>query len=216
MACPQGRFRCAAGILAALLAFALGTLAESQLPIFGRDTVLVWKIKSRDFDSEFVARIAEFSPDRFLEWEDSSTQGTIFMPSRDVLAAKGYVSANLFESGVDSRGKNVTTLWLSQQIYRDLKSKRKVKCNLDSIASQMTYRGDDHLTVEVNRSPRELPVIRVTDDRGSERWFLDQEENPLMVKHMLREFSQTLTSITTDRPNTLRWIKGKKLANPPH
>ena len=62
----------------------------------------------------------------------------------------------------------------------------------------------------------ELPVIRVSDDRGSERWFLDDADNPLLVKHLFRQYSQTLVSITTDRPNTLRWIKGRKLANPPH
>jgi hypothetical protein len=60
-----------------------------------------------------------------------------------------------------------------------------------------------------------LPAIKVSDDRGSERWFLDQEENPLMLKHTVRQFTQVLASITTDRPNTLRWIKGKKLANIP-
>jgi hypothetical protein len=138
------------------------------------------------------------------------------MPSRDVLGAKGFANANLFESGVDSRGKNATTLWLSQRLYQDFKNKRKVKCELDGVSSLMTYQGDDQLAVEVNRISRELPVIRISDDRGSERWFLDQEENPLMVKHVIRAFHQTLTSITTDRPNTLRWIKGKKLANLPH
>jgi hypothetical protein len=41
------------------------------------------------------------------------------------------------------------------------------------------------------------------------------EDNPLMVKHMVRKYTQALQSITTNRANTLRWIKGKKLANPP-
>jgi hypothetical protein len=54
----------------------------------------------------------------------------------------------------------------------------------------------------------------VKDDRGNERWFLDSEENALLVKHAVRAYVQTLTSITTDKPNTLRWIKGKKLTAP--
>jgi hypothetical protein len=58
-----------------------------------------------------------------------------------------------------------------------------------------------------------LPVIKVKDDRGSERWFLDSEDNPLMLRHLIRKYDQTLASVTTDQPNTLRWIKGKKLAN---
>jgi hypothetical protein len=151
-----------------------------------------------------------------VEWEDEKTQGTIFMPSSDIQGAKGYISSNLFESGMDTKGRNATTLWLSRQIFRDLKEKRKIKIDLDGVRSVSEYKGDDSLTVEVNRSFSSLPVIKVMDDRGSERWFLDQEENPLMVKHTIRHFSQTLASITTDRPNTLRWIKGSKLSNPSH
>jgi hypothetical protein len=75
----------------------------------------------------------------------------------------------------------------------------------------MTLEGSERIQVEVNRVPTEVPVVKVKDDRGMERWFLDLEENPLMVKHSYRAYSQTLKSITTDRPNTLRWIKGKKL-----
>lgn len=189
---------------------------ESALPVFGRDTVLVWKIQSQDFLYSFVVRVAEFLPNRFVEWEDEKTQGTIFMPSRDIQGAKGYISSSMFESGMDTKGRNATTLWLSRQIFRDLKEKRKIKIDLDGVRSVAEYKGDDFLTVEVNRSPSSLPVIKILDDRGSERWFLDQEENPLMVKHTIRHFSQILASITTDRPNTLRWIKGSKLSNPTH
>jgi hypothetical protein len=114
---------------------------------------------------------------------------------------------------MDIRGKNATTLWLSRRLFRELKEKKKAKFAIDGVQGSTTFQGEDHLTVEVNRTPLVLPVIRVFDDRGAERWFLDQEENPLMLKHLLRNFSQTLVSITTDRPNTLRWIKGKKLDN---
>jgi hypothetical protein len=219
MAVFQSRVRWASWILSALLAVGPGGFVfggESRLPVLGRDTVLVWKIKNLGFEAEFVVRIAEFSPDRFFEWEDDKTQGTIFIPSRDVQAAKGFVGTSLFVSGVDSRGKNATTLWLSSNIFRNLKDKGKSKCELDGVPGVLTYRGEGRITVEVNRSLRELPVIKVSDDRGSERWFLDQEDDPLLVLHRIREFSQTLASITTDRPNTLRWIKGKKLANLPH
>ena len=54
------------------------------------------RCKTRISVAEFVVRIAEFLPDRFLEWEDSNTQGTIFMPDRDVIGARGFSSSNLF------------------------------------------------------------------------------------------------------------------------
>ncbi len=189
--------------------------AEGKLPEFGKDTVLVWENKNQDELSKLVVRIAEFLPDRYIEWEDSSTQGTIFIPNRSVTSAKTYLSARLFEAGMDTRGKNATTLWLSQQIFRDIKERKRIKVSLDSLDSWLSLEGTDKLTVEVNRTMMEIPVIKIKDDRGSERWFIDSEENPLLAKHFIRQFCQTLTSITTDRPNTLRWIKGKKLTNPP-
>jgi hypothetical protein len=69
--------------------------------------------------------------------------------------------------------------------------------------------------VEINNAMQDLPVIKVTDDRDAERWFLDDEQNPLLVKHKVREYVKILASITTNRSNTLRWIKGDKPQNPP-
>ncbi len=212
---PRGR------AAAASVCFLLAFMATQQLfpqtpalPSFGRDTVLVWKILNQDFESEFVVRIAEFLPDRFVEWENQTTQGTIFMPNRAISNAKIFVNASLFEGGVDTKGKDKTTLWLSQTIYRDLKQKQRLKISLDGIDSWLTVEGSDQITIDVNRTPMKLPVLKVKDDRGSERAFLDMESNPLMVRHSIRAYSQTLASITTDKTNTLRWIKGKKLTNP--
>ena len=186
-----------------------------DLPAFGRDTVLVWSISNQDDSARFVVRIAQFLPDRYIEWENATTQGTIFMTRKAVAGAKTFVNARLFEGGVDTKGKDATTLWLSELIFRELKAKSRVKLSIDSVEGWMNVEGNDQLVVEINRSPTPIPVIKVMDDRGQERWFLDREENPLMVKHVFRAFSQTLKSITTDRANSLRWIKGKKLNSLP-
>ena len=200
------------GLLLALLPQAAPS--GSLVPPFGRDTVLVWKIQNQEEEGTFVVRIAQFLPDRYIEWEDAKTQGTIFMTSKAVTAAHTFVNARLFEGGVDTRGKDATTLWLSQRLFRDIKEKRRVRVTLDGVDAWMTFEGSDQLPIEINRSSVNVPVIKVKDERGSERWFLDLEDNALLVKHMIRAYDQTLASITTDRPNTLRWIKGKKLANP--
>ncbi len=212
----SNRFHCALIILAVVMVFSVNVSGDdSNLPPFRRDTVLVWKIMNADVESSFVVRIASFSPDRFMEWESENNQGTVFMPSRDLQDAKSYTSRSLFETGVDKKSKKNTTLWLSRQIYRELKSKGKAKCRLDGVGGTFEYLGQDSLAVEVNKSIEELPVIKATDGRGSEYWFLDQEDNPLLAKHVVRHYSQTLSVISTDRPNTLRWIKGRKLTNPP-
>ena len=201
-------------VITLMATVARGRADTPPLPAFGRDTVLVWHMQFAEGSADFVVRLAEYLPDRFLEWENSTTQGTIFMPNKAILSAKGFVDAQLFEAGVDTKGTDATTLWLSQRIYRDLKSKGKAKLLLDSIEGLLTVEGADEMTFEVNRSTMALPVIKVKDERGSERWFLDFEENPLLAKHTVRNYCQTLTSITTDKPNTLRWIKGKKLTSP--
>ena len=55
-----------------------------------------------------------------------------------------------------------------------------------------------------------VPVVKISDERGTERWFIDLEDNPLLVNFLHRNYQQKLISITTDRPNTLRWIKSNK------
>jgi hypothetical protein len=187
---------------------------DDQLPQFGRNTVLVWKMQNPNTASEFVVRIADFNPDRFLEWETSNAQGTVFMPARDIQEADNYVNRSLFVTGVDKKSRKATTLWLSRRIFRDLKQKGKAKCRLDDVGGKLELLGKDRLAVEVNGFLKEIPAIRVSDNRGAEMLFLDQEENPLMLRQKIRTFSQTLTSITTDSPNRLRWIKGRKLKRP--
>lgn len=188
---------------------------DQGIPAFGRDTVLVYR-SSNENESAFVVRIAEFNPDRFVEWEDATTQGTIFMPAKAVESAREYVNWRFFEAGVNTRGKNATTLWLSRRLFREVKGSLKLKMNIDSLPARVTVLGTDQMEIEVNRSSRSLPVIKTRDDRGMERWFLDMEDNPLLVNFLARNYQQKLTSITTDRANTLRWIKNKKKAPTPH
>jgi hypothetical protein len=131
-----------------------------------------------------------------------------------VMSARIFLGSRLFEAGVDTKGKDATTLWLSQKAFADLQAAGRAKLAIDSVDCWVTTEGEDSLTVEVNRAPRALPVLKTKDERGSERWFLNSVENPLLVKHSVRKYTQTLVSITTDRANTLRWIKGKKLSGP--
>lgn len=214
----MARLRVGTVLLSIALAAANAVSAPGQetslLPAFAKDTVLVWSMKFPDESADFVVRLAQFNPDRYLEWENATTQGTIFMTGKAIAGAKAFVNARLFEGGVDTKGREATTLWLSTQIFRDIKAKRRIKMILDSVEAWLTLEGSEKMMVTVNRSPIELPVIRVKDDRGSDRWFLDYEDNPLLARHVVRHYDQTLVSITTDKANTLRWIKGKKLTSP--
>ncbi|MBN2321038.1 MAG: hypothetical protein JXR49_18310 [Acidobacteria bacterium] len=182
-----------------------------DMPLFGRDTVLVWEIPGKDFTKDFVVRIAAYSPDLLMEWEDEKSQGTVFISRREIMEAKGYVTNKLFKSGMDANAEDETTVWLSRRLYRDLKEKKEAKVKIDRVQGRMIYLGEGEYTVEVNGSPMKFPVIKVQDSRKAELWFLDREDNPLMVQYRMRQYRKTLVSVTTNRKNTLRWIKGPKL-----
>jgi hypothetical protein len=186
-----------------------------QFPAFGRDTVLVYKAVNDSSElGTLVVRIAQFAPDRYFEWEDSSGQGTVFLAANTLASSKIFLMRRLFQSGVDSRSKDSTTLWLSEKSYQDLKSKQKIKLAIDALEQWVKLDGSDQITLEVNQTQQILPAIKISNSRGLTLWFLDSAENPLQVKLTIRNYVETLASITTDRPNTLRWIKGKKLTNP--
>ena len=184
---------------------------EFQLPDFGLGTVLVWKIEGPEYERRFVARLASFLPDRFLEWENESGQGTVFMPNRAVTDGRGYEISSLFAVGKDRKTRNETALWLSRRVFTELKEKKTVRWNLDGVASKLNFIAEESVNVEVNRNVTALPVIRAADDRNAEWSFLNLPDNPLMISYEVRNYRQSLTSITTGSPESLRWIKGRKL-----
>ena len=178
--------------------------------------MLVWKIEGPTYEKSFVARLASFRPDRFLEWEEGGGQGTVFIPERSLLGAKGYEKSSLFVDGMDKTGKNTTVLWLSRRVFTELKEKESVRLNLDGVSAKLRLLGTKTIAVAVNQTDVELPVIKVADDRNAEWYFLDDPDNPLMIRYEVRDYRQTLFSITTDQTDTLRWIKGSKLQKHPH
>ena len=110
--------------------------------------------------------------------------------------------------------KGLTAMQEISNITLGLQTDDTIKVKINSVPGQMEVIGRGTIDVLVNRSSQKLPVIKVRDNRGSERWFLDSANNPIMVKHVTRNYTQTLSSITTNKTNTLRWIKGKKLITP--
>ena len=212
----SGRWTLLVAILFVTLTTVRGAVAETpSLPAFKRDTVLVWKIDGPTYEKSFVARLASFRPDRFLEWENGKGQGTVLMPERSLLEARGYESSSLFVDGMDKTGRNVTVLWLSRRVFTELMEKKSARMNLDGVMTRLRLLGTETIAVAVNRADVELPVIRVADDRNAEWCFLDDPDNPLMICHEVRDYRQTLFSITTNQTDTLRWIKGSRLKNHP-
>ena len=204
-------FLISATVIILVAAIRPGAAEENRIPEFGLGTVLVWKIEGPEYEKSFVARLASFLPDRFFEWESEAGQGTVFMPERAVTNARGYEITSLFAGGKEKRTRNETALWLSRSVFTELKEKKTARWNLNGVVSKLNIIEEGNISVMVNRNVVELPVIRAADDRNAEWGFLNLPENPLMVRYEVRNYSQTISSITTGAPDSLRWIKGSKL-----
>jgi len=178
---------------------------------FDRDTVIVWKADSQGTQYDFVVRIAQFEPKRLFEWESFSNQGTVLLDPAALATSRSFQTSKLFNAGSDSHGKDETTLWLSREVFQELAGGGRARFKLDSIEAVMTASRRETMTVQVNKEAVELPVLVVSDSRGGEWWFYDNPGNPLFLKRTLRNFTQTVKSITTNRKNTLRWIKESKI-----
>jgi len=198
-------------ILVLIVVIRAGEAEEFQIPEFGIGTVLVWKIEGPEYEKSFVTRLASFAPERFLEWENESGQGTVLMPEQAVTDAVGYELSSLFAVGKDKKTKNETALWLSRRVFTELKEKKTVKWNLNGVASKLNFIDEGNIRIEVNRNVMALPVIHAADDRNGKWSFLNMPDNPLMVSYEVRNYRQSLASITTGAPDSLRWIKGRKL-----
>jgi hypothetical protein len=215
MAGPERSIVLMLASLAFLSAASMHGQTSSQIPAFGRDTVLVWQAVGHSKDlGTLVVRIAQFTPDRYFEWEDSTGQGTVFLAGKALASSRIFLMRQLFQAGVDTQSKDSTTLWLSEKSFLDLKSKPKTKLAIDALEEWVKLEGSGLISLEVNQTQQTLPIIKVSNSRGLELWFLDSVQNPLQVKLIAQNYIETLTSITTDRSNTLRWIKGKKLSEP--
>ena len=185
--------------------------AESPLPEFGHGTVLIWKIEGMEYEGSFVARLASFLPNRFFEWENETGQGTVLLRERAIADSGKYETSSLFTVGREKETRNETALWLSRRVFEELKEKQSARWTLNGGTSRLKFIDEGIITVEVNRNTTKLPIIRAADDRNAVWSFLDQPENPLMVRYELRDHSQTLSSVTTGAVDALRWIKGRKL-----
>lgn len=184
---------------------------SGQIPEFRLGTVLVWHSENRGLKAQFVIRVAQFKPDRYFEWESNSTQGTVLLRESAVEHAKKYSNYRLFQAGAELESSEEMTFWLSRRTYEALKAKKKVGFYLDSIKTKLVLLGSAQRTIQVNRKPVTVQVLEAKDGRGGQWSFLDDGDNPLLVKYELRSYKQELSSVNTERTDSLRWIKGSRL-----
>lgn len=191
-------------ILAVTAAAAVPASASLSL---GRDTVIVWEMTTKKSTYEFVVRLARFRPDRYFEWENPSSQGTVNLEERAIETGDRYIISSLFDVGVDVESRNSTTLWLSRKVFNQIKDNGRARVYLNGLKNEFQKLAEEDYMLAVNRRSSPARALKVKDDRNNEWWFLDDADNPILLEYKTEHFHQKIKSVTTDRKNTLRWIK---------
>ena len=166
---------------------------------------VVWDTSARDHTSEFIIRIASYSPERHFEWESRAQQGTIRIPEKVLKEGKKITFARLFDNGVDIDRADFLTLWLSERIYEELKNSKRSKIMMDSIKDEFSLVDNLRYPLTIDKERTEVPALKVKDSRGATWIFLDDLENPIMLEYKNQYYEQKIRYVTT-RGNILRWI----------
>ena len=167
---------------------------------------LVWDTEARNQMSEFIIRIAEFSPDRYFEWESRAQQRTIRIPAQVLRDSRTMTFARLFDNGVDIERANFLTLWLSERIHDELKKGNRSQVIIDSFKGEMVVTETLQYPLLLDKQAVSAPAIKVKDSRGGTWVFLDSRENPVMLEYRNPYYVQKVRTMTT-RGNLLRWIR---------
>lgn len=173
---------------------------------FGAHTVLVYGSDSGEHESQLVVRLARYHPDVFMEWESKVNQGTLHLFQEAVGNGRNFTLSRLFDAGVDIESKDEMTVWISKWMYDELTNEGSVKIKSNRLPLTMRVEGKGVHTLAINRSPQEMPVLRLKDNRGGAWAFHEDRDNPVLMEYVLRHYRLYLKSVSTSR-NSLRWIR---------
>jgi len=184
----------------------MGVALGGSLPL-PQETVLIYRNVIAEKESPLIVRVARFKPDIFLEWESVSHQGTIHLFSDAVRNSRTYIQDGLFDAGVDVDSPDATTLWLSEQIYTDLRDTGQAKIKLNGLPVKLRVTGKGVFSLEVDKEEREAPVLVIEDERKNQWMFQDDASNPILLEFKTPRFRRYLKSVVTSPWPGLRWIK---------
>lgn len=181
--------------------------AETKPVKFNENSILIYSNVSETGETQFVLRLARFSPDIVFEWESVSYQGTVHLRKKAFEEGKGLTLSKLFDPGVDSESKDDMTKWLSKALYDDLVNAGKAKVRLNRISTE--FRFDRKITrpLRVDKKEVSVPAILVEDKRDGRWVFQDDRENPVLLEFSNSYYREFLKSVVTNQPGSLRWIR---------
>jgi riboflavin synthase len=182
------------------------TAKAANLPLDAK-TILIYTSEVAERENSMVLRVARFQPDRFVEWESLAGQGTVHLFKKAVKEGNRFFLDRLFETGVDVASRDGMTVWLSEKTYQDLIRDGTVRIQFNNTPMRLTLEGEETFVVSVDKRPREVPAIRLHDDRKGVWLFCKDPQNPILLEFTNRHYRQYLKSISTTSWPGLRWIR---------
>ncbi|MBI4446739.1 MAG: riboflavin synthase [Acidobacteria bacterium] len=194
------------GTTVLFLLFSSSVLLGSGL-VLGPHSILVYENLAGKKESRFILRLVRLSPDAFLEWESVSHQGTVHLYSRALKEGRKFSLSQLFEVGVDVESEEVTTIWLSEAMYRELTTEGASRIVFNNLPLVLQVKDETTFSLTVDKQPVEISVIRAQDDRKGNWKFQKDPNNPILVEYTSPYFKQSLKSVSTGTGSNLRWIR---------
>ena len=191
---------------AAILMATAGWLQASSFEV-AANTILIYENTTRELTSQIVIRVARYQPDIVMEWETQMDQGTVHLYRKAVDQSRRFTLFGLFEVGVSSVSKDETTVWLSRALYDQLATGKTQKIYFNRTRLKMTPLRSEDARVLVNGEDLVFAVVVVKDDRRGEWAFLDDRENPLLIRYSSPFYVTELSKVVNPGKASLRWIK---------
>ena len=191
---------------AAILMATAGWLQASSFEVTA-NTILIYENTSRELTSQIVIRVARYQPDIVMEWETRMDQGTVHLYRKAVDQSRRFTLSGLFEVGVSSVSKDETTVWLSRALYDQLATGKTQKIYFNRTPLKMTRLRSEDVRILVNGEDVVSAVVVVGDDRRGEWIFLDNRENPLLIRYSSPFYVTKLSKVVNPEKASLRWIK---------
>ena len=149
---------------------------------------LFYEVKMGDKKYDFDLNINEFSDDVIsFDWEMGGQKtGTIAMNNTSLSNATSLF--NYFSGGYKLL-ENQTSVWLSKQLFKDLKSGKSVEVDLGNGNKEtFKYQGPETFSFgdKGGGVPHNIPVFTVANEKASkEIWVMDDPQNRLIVMMIL-------------------------------
>lgn len=207
-------------ILTAFL-LCLGSIALfAENPLFKPGQKLIYKVDGSFGTYEFSVKPAETKPDLVFDWymtHESDMYGSVVI-KKDALA-KATKQKNTFTASADAYRQDVlsdmTTVVISREVFKSLKAGKPTTMNTGSGDKTFRMKETQSFTFEMDGAEKKEKVIYIESEDGSEKFWVMDNELPLILKMQLNFIIELQEVVTIEPITDLGGLVGQLITSPP-